>query len=144
VTTRQAAILARATLATLVRTVPVRVLDVSSAGCRIESRRWLTAGTVGRLHVSLQGQGHEDDVRIARCQVRQGAGRSYLAGAELLGTRRLNGRTIRLAIQELVQELEAGDCPPPEGTSRALPDRESEHQAKGVSRAPPVPSGVKN
>jgi hypothetical protein len=139
VTTRQAAILARASVATLVRTVPVRILDVSRSGCRVESPRWLTAGTIGRLRLSLDGCGHEDDVRIARCQVRQGAGRSYLLGAELLGTRRLNARSIRLAVEHLVEALEATEHPPPGDTIRTPPDREAEQQAKGVSRAPPVP-----
>jgi hypothetical protein len=138
VTTRHAAILARASLATLVRSVPVRVLDISRCGCRLESTRWLMAGTIGQLRLCLDGREHEDDVRIARCQTRRGAGRSYLLGAELLGTRRLYAHSVRVAIERLLTDLETSEHPP-FNTFRTLPDRKSEQQAKGVSRAPPVP-----
>ncbi len=123
----------------LVRSVPVRIVDVSRSGCRLESSHWVDSGTSGQLRLSLGGNSHEDDIRIARCQLREGAGRSFVLGAELLPTRRLNARSIRLAIGELIGEREISEHPPP-GTQ--LPDRESEQQAKGVSRAPPVPANT--
>jgi hypothetical protein len=141
VTTRQAEILASASLATLVRRVPVRVVDVSRAGCRLEASLWLRAGTIGQLRLSLRGGVHEDDVRISRCQMRAGAGRTYLLGAELLGTRRLYGRSIRLAISNLIAAGEALEHPRSNDASDSLPNREDEQQAKGVSRAPPLVAG---
>lgn len=138
-TNRQEATLARASFATLVWTVPVRIVDVSRSGCRLESSRWVHTGTTGQLRLSLDGGDHEDDIRIARCQVREGAGRNYFLGAELLRTRRLNARSIRLAIGRLIGDREITEHPHAGNLSLALPDRESEQLAKGVSRAPPVP-----
>jgi len=134
VTPRQAATVARATFATLVRNVPVRLLDVSRAGCRLESSQWIPTGTTGLLHLSLRGRHHEDDIRIARCRLREGAGSNYFLGVELLPTRRLNGQSIRLAIGQLVGEREDGEAL---ASPQALPDRESGQPGKGVSRAPP-------
>lgn len=131
--------LSRASFATLVWTVPVRVVDVSRSGCRLESPRWMRPGMSGQLTLSLQGNSHEDDIRIARCQPRQGAGHNYVLGAELLRTRRLNGRSIRLAIGRLIGEQEMAEHPPPGNGHRDLPDLASEQEAKGVSRGPPVP-----
>lgn len=127
----------RPVLATLVRTVPVRVRDVSRCGCRLESTRWLSAGLSGRLQLSLDGRVLHDDVRIARCQRLHGAGQSFMLGAELLRTRRLSSRSIRLAIGQLIGDQEATEHPPPTHSVLRVPDGEAEQLAKGVSRAPP-------
>jgi hypothetical protein len=137
---RQGATLARVSFATLVRNVPVRVLDVSRCGCRLESSERLDPGTAGSLRLRLDGQNHEDDVRIARCQVREGAGPCYFLGVELLPTRRLHDRSIRLAVGHLVGERENGDASAPSGGAREPRDLESEQQARAASRAPPAGS----
>jgi hypothetical protein len=131
--------LSRASFATLVRKMPVRVLDVSRSGCRLESSQRIHAGTTGLLQLSLGGYGHEDDIRVARCQLREGAGASYFLGVELLPTRSLNTRSIRLAVGELIGEQESREHPPLANSGQASPDRESEQLEKGVSRAPPEP-----
>jgi hypothetical protein len=139
VTNGQEATIRRATLATLVWTVPVRILDVSRSGCRLEAARWLEIGTSGQLRLALGGRTHQDDVRIARCQLREGSGQNYFLGAELLRIRRLDARSIRMAIGELIGEHAASEHPPPANPGLLVPDRGSEQMAKGVSRAPPRP-----
>ena len=61
-------------VATLVRSVPVRLVEVSQGGCRLETDSRLDAGTSGLLAVPLAGLLRIDDVRVARCQQRAGAG----------------------------------------------------------------------
>jgi hypothetical protein len=134
---RQAATLARVSFATLVRNVPVRVLDVSRCGCRLESSERLHPGTAGSLRLRLGGQNHEDDVRVARCQVREGAGSNYFLGVELLSTRRLHDQSIRLAVGHLVGEREGGEAPSPNGAQEPR-DAGEEQQARAASRAPPA------
>jgi hypothetical protein len=88
-------------VATLVRSVPVRLVELSRGGCRLECSSRLEAGASGQLAVGLRGLLRVDDVRIARCQPREGAGQAYHVGAELLRTRRLGRRTVRMALREL-------------------------------------------
>jgi len=90
-------------VATLVRSVPVRLVELSPGGCRLECSSRLEAGTSGQLAVGLHGLLRVDDVRIARCQQRAGAGEIFHVGAELLRTRRLGRRTVRMAVRELVE-----------------------------------------
>jgi len=89
-------------VATLVRSVPVRLIEVSRGGCRLECTNWVETGTSGQLAVGLQGLMRVDDVRIARCQQRVGAGSVFNVGAELLRTRRLGRRTVRMAVRRII------------------------------------------
>jgi len=89
-------------VATLVRLVPVRLVEVSRGGCRLECASRIESGTSGQLAVELAGLMRIDDVRIARCQQRAGAGATYQVGAELLRTRRLGRRTVRMAIRNII------------------------------------------
>jgi hypothetical protein len=127
----------RATLGTLVWTVPVRLLDVSRAGCRFESPRALETGVNGQLRIPLGGRVHVDDVRVARCQVREGAGQRYLVGAELLCTRRLNTRSIRLAIGELIDEHDASEGSAPRTGNHGAGERVLGPIVKVPGPAPP-------
>lgn len=133
---RQAATLARVSFATLVRNVPVRVLDVSRCGCRLESSERLHPGTAGSLRLQLGGQNHEDDVRVARCQVREGAGSNCFLGVELLPTRRIHGQSIRLAIGNLVGDREGGETTVAD-IAQEPPDSGAE-QETGAGRPPPA------
>jgi hypothetical protein len=130
--------LRRATVATLAWTVPVRLIEVSRAGCRLESARALETGVSGRLRLTLGGRVHEDDVRVARCLLKEGAGQNFVVGAELLRTRPLNARTIRLAISDLLDTHDSSGLGSPADAGLRFPDRESELLAKGASRAPPA------
>jgi hypothetical protein len=124
--------------ATLVWTLPVRVWDISRGGCGLEVTRPVETGTSGQLGLSIGGRRHEDDVRIARCQHREGSGARYFVGAELLRTRPLDERSIRLALGELM-DADNGHSP----SSSSLQEVETEPGLQGASRAPPEPATKK-
>ena len=125
-------------VATLVRSVPVRLIEVSKGGCRLESASRIESGTSGQLAVRLQGLLRIDDVRVARCQLRAGAGSLYQVGAELLRTRRLARRTVRMAVRKIISGsrpdglVYGGDSEPLLAETRA-----SEGIDRTASRAPP-------
>jgi hypothetical protein len=89
-------------VAMLVRVVPVRLIEVSRGGCRLESTSRIGAGVSGQLAVELHGLVRIDDVRVARCQPRAGAGAVFQVGAELLRTRPLGRRTVRMAVRKII------------------------------------------
>ena len=91
-------------VATLVRFVSVRVVDVSHGGCRLECSQRIPVGANGQLAVGMHGLTRVDDVRIVRCQQRQGAGSTFSVGAELLRTRRLGRRSVRLAVRRMIND----------------------------------------
>ena len=96
-------------VATLVRVVPVKIVEVSQGDCRLESAARLEPGLSGQLVVELQGVARIDDVRITRCQQRVGGGPAYQIGAELLKTRRLGRRSVRLAVRKIIGEHAKGN-----------------------------------
>ena len=98
-------------VATLVRFVSVRVVDVSHGGCRLECSQRIPVGANGQLAVGMHGLTRVDDVRIVRCQQRQGAGSTFSVGAELLRTRRLTRRTLRMAVKGLAATGEPDALP---------------------------------
>jgi hypothetical protein len=131
------------TLGMLVWTLPVRLVDISRGGCRVEVDRHLAAGTSGQLQLELSGVVHLDDVRVSRCNQRAGASRVYQLGIELLRTRRLSRRSLRVAMRRIIGEanVSLGDAPQAPGDRAAL-DGRKEHQKQGVSRSPPLAATV--
>jgi hypothetical protein len=126
-------------VAMLVRFVPVRLVEVSRGGCQLESPRRLDDGVSGQLAVELDGLVRVDDVRVARCQQRMGAGQVYQVGAELLRLRRLERRTIRMAIGTIISgERVAGHTRDFEEPPSSRKVRNSEVSGRTESRAPPV------
>lgn len=125
-------------VATLVRFVPMRLVEVSRGGCRFECGSRLASGTSGVLAVELAGLMRVDHFRVARCQQRMGAGEVYQVGAELLRTRRLGRRTVRTAVTEIIGD-ERGV-----GRSHILvegpPPAEDEASGRSGSRGPPAQS----
>ena len=87
---------------TLVRSVSVRLVEVSRGGCRLECSSRLESGTSGLLAVELAGLVRVDDIRIARCEPRVGAGAVFQVGAELLKTRPLGRRSLRMAVRNII------------------------------------------
>ena len=130
-----------ARVATLVRSVPVRLVEISRGGCRLECPNPLESGTSGLLAVELAGLLHIDDIRIARCQQRIGAGSVFQVGAELLRTRRLGRRTIRMAVGRMISE-EHRAAYAAHDLALVLPGdrRPGEVSAKSDGRAPPETS----
>jgi hypothetical protein len=125
----------------LVWTLPVRLLDVSQSGCLVEVARHLETGTNGQLQLDVEGLLHIDDVRVCRCQMREGASRVHHAGVELLRTRRLSRRSLRLAMRRIIGDHRAPFAEALDEFARgnALDARESRRK-RGVCRAPPVPA----
>jgi PilZ domain-containing protein len=66
--------------------IRVRVLNVSAAGCLIETRRALDVGSVATLRINFAGSDFEDTVQIVRCQEITGAGTTFHLGATFLTT----------------------------------------------------------
>ena len=126
-------------VATLVRSVPVRLVEVSRGGCRLECARRIESGTSGQLAVEFAGLLRVDDIRVARCQQRMGAGAVYQVGAELLRTRRLGRRTVRMAIRNLISgEPGDGHARYQDGVPVLADVRTGEASGTSHDRAPPV------
>jgi hypothetical protein len=126
-------------LAMLVWTLPVRLLDVSRGGCLVEVSRHLEAGTNGQLQLHLNGVLHLDDVRVCRCQMREGASRVHHAGVELLRTRRLSRRSLRLAMRRIIGD-HGGPVDDRSGESPRLEPNDGRElrRKRGDCRAPPA------
>jgi PilZ domain-containing protein len=73
-------------VASLSTDIRVRVLNVSAAGCLIETRRALDVGSVATLRINVAGGDFEDTVQIVRCQEITGAGTTFHLGATFLTT----------------------------------------------------------
>ena len=73
-------------VASLSTDIRVRVLNVSAAGCLIETRRALEVGSVATLRMNVAGGDFEDTVQIVRCQEITGAGTTFHLGATFLTT----------------------------------------------------------
>jgi hypothetical protein len=73
-------------VASLTTDIRVRVLNVSAAGCLMETRRALEIGSVATLRMTLAGGDFEDTVQIVRCQEITGAGTIFHLGASFLTT----------------------------------------------------------
>lgn len=128
-------------VATLVRSVPVRLVEISRGGCRLECPRRLESGTNGLLAVELAGLLRVDDIRVARCQQRPGAGSVFQIGAELLKTRRLGRRTIRIAVGDIISGTRASAYAPHPSETMSLGDGpQKEVNGRSDGRAPPLMS----
>jgi len=126
-------------IATLVRSVPVRLVEVSRSGCRLECASRIESGTSGQLAVELAGLMRIDDIRVARCQQRMGAGAVYQVGAELLRTRRLGRRTVRMAIRRIISGATGvGHAQNDDEMPTRAEIRTSEARGRSESRAPPA------
>jgi hypothetical protein len=129
-------------VATLVRSLPVRITEVSRGGCRLESASRIEAGTSGQLAVQLAGLMRIDDVRVARCQARAGAGSVFQLGAELLRTRRLGRRTVRMALRKIISgETGVGHAQHDHHSPVPVEFRTTEVGERSGTRAPPAEVG---
>jgi hypothetical protein len=126
-------------VAVLVRSIPVRLVEVSRGGCRLESDGRIESGTSGQLAVELEGVMRIDDVRVARCQPRAGAGPVFQLGAELLRTRRLGRRTVRMAVRKIIGEARAASLH--HGAAGAEPDKPAAASGAVPSSSPCQPEG---
>ena len=77
------------------REVSVRLLDISSAGCLLESESRLEKGTTGLLRIMFEGAEYMDDVRVMRCSGGDSTNNLYTLGAEFLWTTSPHERSLR-------------------------------------------------
>jgi hypothetical protein len=125
-------------VATLVRLVPVRLVEVSRGGCRLECSSRLGSGASGLLAVEFEGLMRADDIRVVRCEPRAGAGAVFQIGAELLRTRRLGRRSVRMAVTTILRgERGAGRAMQGDAIVASEEVRPREVRAKSGGRAPP-------
>jgi hypothetical protein len=89
----------------LTREIPTRLVEISRSGCLLESALRVEDGTVGELRLEVDGELLFDDVRVTRCVRIEGAGSSYLVGAEFVQTRRPAERSIRRAVTGILRGL---------------------------------------
>jgi hypothetical protein len=73
-------------VAALTTDIRVRVLNVSAAGCLVETNRPLEIGSVATLRITFSGGDFEDTVQIVRCQEITGGGAVYHVGTVFLTT----------------------------------------------------------
>jgi hypothetical protein len=85
----------------LTREARVRLVNISSSGCLVESGSRLEAGMAGALRVMVAGEVYSDDVRISRVQQRQGAGGTWQIGVEFLWTAPPGPRSLRRVVGRL-------------------------------------------
>ncbi len=88
-------------VAVLGREVPVRLVDISNAGCRLESRGRLDKGATGLLRVKFQDVEYMDDIRVMRCHEPEGSSGMYLLGAEFLWTTSPHNRSLRRVLAQV-------------------------------------------
>jgi hypothetical protein len=88
-------------VAVLGREVRVRLMDISNAGCLLETSSRLEKGVTGLLRVRFDDEEYMDDVRVIRCQQSEGASGMYHLGAEFLWTTNPHERSLRRVIAKL-------------------------------------------
>ncbi len=93
------------------RDLTVRLLEISRAGCLLESSCQLPVGTLGDLAVDLDGERYVDQVRIARCQAIAGAGNTHRLGAEFLTLHMPGAQSLRRYAAALAADLSTIDAP---------------------------------
>ena len=89
----------------ITREVRVRLVNISSSGCLIESSTRLEPGTAGDLRIRVGSDIYADDVRVARVQQVHGAGSTWHVGTEFLWTTQPGTRSLRRVVARLRQVL---------------------------------------
>jgi hypothetical protein len=87
----------------LTREVRVRLVNISTSGCLVESTSRMEPGMSGALRIQVGGDTYADDVRIARVQQVQGAGSTWHVGAEFLWTTQPGLGSLRRVVSRLRQ-----------------------------------------
>ena len=92
------------------RDLTVRLLEISRAGCLLESSCHVAVGTLGALSVeAVDGTEDVDQVRVARCQPLVGAGDTHRVGAEFLSLHTPGDKSLRRYAATLAAEAAARD-----------------------------------
>jgi hypothetical protein len=74
----------RPLLGSLIRRIPIRLVNLSLSGCLFESPLAVGEGTVGFVEVAIQARRRTEAIRIRRLERREGRVWPYRSGAEFL------------------------------------------------------------
>ena len=96
----------------LVRTIPVRLLNVSSSGFLLESGRRLDAGTTGILDVDTGATRYLSPANLLRSVCRPGAGHTFLLGGTFTPEIRAARRPTRLVPRQAARRSSRRDRAP--------------------------------
>jgi hypothetical protein len=88
------------------RDLSVRLLEISRAGCLLESSHPVAVGTIGSLAVDVQGTGYVDRLRVTRCEAIAGAGERHHLGAQFLSLYTPGDKSLRQYVAERAAEVE--------------------------------------
>jgi hypothetical protein len=88
------------------RDLSVRLLEISRAGCLLESSHPVAVGTIGSLAVDVQGTGYVDRLRVTRCEAIAGAGERHHLGAQFLSLYTPGDKSLRQYVAERAAEAE--------------------------------------
>jgi hypothetical protein len=94
-------------LGVLIRRVPVRLHDVSSTGCLLESIDALGEGAVGQLEIHFNDTEHQEPIRICRSSTVSGTAWAWRSGAHFLSLNAPLASSVRniVARFEIIDEL---------------------------------------
>ena len=95
----------------LIRRVPVRLRDVSAAGCLLETSDALPEGSIGLLELVVNGQRHSETLQISRSVRLTGSAGPWRSGAHFLSFMAPLPTSVRNVVArfEIIDEL--GDMP---------------------------------
>jgi hypothetical protein len=88
------------------RDLTVRLLEISRAGCLLESSHPAAIGTVGSLTVDVHGTAYVDRLRVTRCEAIAGAGDRHHLGAQFLSLYTPGDKSLRHYVAERAAEVE--------------------------------------
>ena len=93
----------------IIRRIPVRVRDVSAAGCLLESADLLPEGAVGQLELTIDGERHLETLQVCRSTRTSGGGLPWRAGGRFLSLSAPPATSVRnlVARFEIIDELGA-------------------------------------
>lgn len=96
-------------VAVLGRDVKVRLVNVSSSGCLLQTESRLVEGTTGLARVLFEGVEYVDDVRVMRWQPSNSGDQWFQVGVQFLWTSYPGERSLRRVIAFLQSSaLKAG------------------------------------
>ncbi len=80
---------------TLVRNIPVRLLDFSLSGCLVATNYPIYSGTIGELQVRFEGRPYHDTLIIVRAVEHHGFSYTHTLGGQFAWANRLGTVSIR-------------------------------------------------
>ena len=87
---------------TVLREVPVQLLDLSLSGCLLRSNSEIPDGAFGRLQVMMGGARYHETLRIVRSTEQLGVDRPHFVGGEFSSTERPSDEPVPGGVRKIV------------------------------------------